>query len=148
MTLKAEGQDAGSGVAAMRFERAPAGSGTWSAIGADTSPPFTLAFDSRAVADGRYDFRAIAIDRAGNSAVSDPEADIEVANPGKGLARIPRAPAALLIGPEGGFSDEEQATLLAKPFVTALSLGPRILRADTAAVAALALVQSFIGDWR
>jgi 16S rRNA (uracil1498-N3)-methyltransferase len=72
----------------------------------------------------------------------------EVANPREALAKIPRGTAALLVGPEGGFSDEERETLLAKPYVTPLSLGPRILRADTAAVAALALVQSFIGDWR
>jgi 16S rRNA (uracil1498-N3)-methyltransferase len=72
----------------------------------------------------------------------------EVTNPGEALKQLPRGPAALLIGPEGGFSESERATLLAKPYVTALSLGPRILRADTAAVAALALVQSFIGDWR
>ncbi len=72
----------------------------------------------------------------------------EVANPGAALAGLPRGPVALLIGPEGGFSPEERADLLARPFVTALSLGPRILRADTAAVAAMALVQSFIGDWR
>lgn len=57
-------------------------------------------------------------------------------------------PAGLLIGPEGGFSDEERQLLLAQPFVIAISLGPRILRADTAAVAALALVQATIGDWR
>lgn len=72
----------------------------------------------------------------------------EVANPGEALKIQQRGPAALLIGPEGGFSDQERSALLAKPYVTALSLGPRILRADTAAVAALALVQSFIGDWR
>ena len=71
----------------------------------------------------------------------------EVANPGEALKHLPRSPVALLIGPEGGFSDEERANL-ARPYVTALSLGPRILRADTAAVAALALIQSFIGDWR
>jgi len=70
------------------------------------------------------------------------------ANPADALRDLPRGPAALLIGPEGGFSDEERAHLLRRPFVTALSLGPRILRADTAAVAALALVQAFIGDWR
>ena len=57
-------------------------------------------------------------------------------------------PVGLLIGPEGGFSDEERQLLLAQPFVIAISLGPRILRADTAAVAALALVQATIGDWR
>lgn len=56
--------------------------------------------------------------------------------------------AGILIGPEGGFSPEERGTLLAQSYVTPLSLGPRILRADTAAVAALAVVQAFIGDWR
>lgn len=54
----------------------------------------------------------------------------------------------LLIGPEGGFSPKERELLRAQSFVIPLSLGPRILRADTAAVAALALIQSFIGDWR
>jgi len=55
---------------------------------------------------------------------------------------------AVLIGPEGGFSSEERQRLRSLPFVTPLPLGPRILRADTAAVAALALVQSVLGDWR
>jgi 16S rRNA (uracil1498-N3)-methyltransferase len=53
----------------------------------------------------------------------------------------------LLIGPEGGFAEEERATLLRQPRTLRLSLGPRILRADTAAVAALALVQAALGDW-
>lgn len=57
-------------------------------------------------------------------------------------------PAAILIGPEGGFSAEEATKLRAKPNVTPLSLGPRILRADTAAVAALTLWQAACGDWR
>lgn len=57
-------------------------------------------------------------------------------------------PLALLIGPEGGFSDQERALLLAARFVVPISLGPRILRADTAAVAALAAIQASIGDWR
>jgi 16S rRNA (uracil1498-N3)-methyltransferase len=57
-------------------------------------------------------------------------------------------PAAILIGPEGGFSAEEAAKLRAKPNVIPLSLGPRILRADTAAVAALTLWQAACGDWR
>ena len=57
-------------------------------------------------------------------------------------------PVGILIGPEGGFSDAERALLLAQDFVVPVSLGPRILRADTAAVAALALVQAIIGDWR
>lgn len=54
---------------------------------------------------------------------------------------------AILIGPEGGFSPEEGARLRALPFTTAVSLGPRILRADTAAIAALTLWQAAIGDW-
>ena len=57
-------------------------------------------------------------------------------------------PIGVLVGPEGGFSDEERQLLLAQPFVVPVSLGPRILRADTAAVAILAVVQSIIGDWR
>lgn len=57
-------------------------------------------------------------------------------------------PVGLLVGPEGGFSDDERNLLLAQDFVIPISLGPRILRADTAAVAALALVQATIGDWR
>ena len=54
---------------------------------------------------------------------------------------------AILIGPEGGFSDEERDHLNSLPFVTSISLGPRILRADTAAVAALTLWQTTLGDW-
>ena len=69
-------------------------------------------------------------------------------SPTRSLTQLAPGPAAVLIGPEGGFSTEERADLLRRPYVTALSLGPRILRADTAAVAALALVQAFIGDWR
>jgi 16S rRNA (uracil1498-N3)-methyltransferase len=57
-------------------------------------------------------------------------------------------PLALLIGPEGGFAEDERAALLKLTNMVRLSLGPRILRADTAAVAALALLQSVIGDWR
>jgi 16S rRNA (uracil1498-N3)-methyltransferase len=53
----------------------------------------------------------------------------------------------LLIGPEGGFADDERAAILSAPRVVRLSLGPRILRADTAAVAALALIQATLGDW-
>ena len=56
--------------------------------------------------------------------------------------------AGLLVGPEGGFSDEERTKLRALPYVVPISLGPRILRADTAAVAALAVIQAIIGDWR
>ncbi|MEO6012137.1 MAG: 16S rRNA (uracil(1498)-N(3))-methyltransferase [Devosia sp.] len=57
-------------------------------------------------------------------------------------------PIGILIGPEGGFSEEERELLLSSYFVIPISLGPRILRADTAAVAALTLVQAIIGDWR
>jgi 16S rRNA (uracil1498-N3)-methyltransferase len=53
----------------------------------------------------------------------------------------------VLIGPEGGFAEEERALLLRQPNTLRLSLGPRILRADTAGVAALALVQAALGDW-
>ena len=53
----------------------------------------------------------------------------------------------ILIGPEGGFAEEERALLLRQPRILRLSLGPRVLRADTAAVAALALVQAVLGDW-
>jgi 16S rRNA (uracil1498-N3)-methyltransferase len=57
-------------------------------------------------------------------------------------------PVGLLVGPEGGFSDDERTRLRALPYVVPISLGPRILRADTAAVAALAVIQAIIGDWR
>jgi 16S rRNA (uracil1498-N3)-methyltransferase len=53
----------------------------------------------------------------------------------------------VLIGPEGGFAEEERALLLRQPRILTLSLGPRVLRADTAGVAALALVQAVLGDW-
>jgi 16S rRNA (uracil1498-N3)-methyltransferase len=69
-----------------------------------------------------------------------------VANPLAALTGL-ATPAAVLVGPEGGFTDAEKALLKALPFVTAISLGPRIMRADTAAVAALALVQAVLGDW-
>jgi len=63
------------------------------------------------------------------------------------LARLSRAvPPAVLVGPEGGFTPEERALILARDGALPLSLGPRILRADTAAVAALALVQAALGD--
>ena len=73
----------------------------------------------------------------------------EVADPVQALngARGDSQGIDLLIGPEGGFADEERAVLLRQPRITRLALGPRILRADTAAVAALALVQAALGDW-
>lgn len=69
-----------------------------------------------------------------------------IANPIEALAPL-RTPAAVVIGPEGGFTIEEKALLTSCSFVTAISLGPRIMRADTAAVAALTLVQASLGDW-
>ena len=55
---------------------------------------------------------------------------------------------AVVVGPEGGFSGDERTLLLARPQTSRIALGPRILRADTAAVAALAVVQAAAGDWR
>jgi 16S rRNA (uracil1498-N3)-methyltransferase len=54
----------------------------------------------------------------------------------------------VLIGPEGGFTAEERRMLRTLPFVTAVSLGPRILRAETAVIAALTIIQAAWGDWR
>ena len=72
----------------------------------------------------------------------------EVANPVEALREVPEGPLAVLIGPEGGFSDRERKLLRGLPFVRRISLGPRIMRADTAAVAALAIVQAVLGDWK
>jgi len=75
----------------------------------------------------------------------------EVADPVAALAGAQSRAAAgidVLIGPEGGFAEEERDLLLRQPSVLRLALGPRIMRADTAAVAALSLVQAVLGDWR
>ena len=87
--------------------------------------------------------------------------DAEVADPIEALRRVKPLPSALvpddalapmplavLIGPEGGFSEDERAMLLKRPNIVRLSLGPLILRGDTAAVAALALVQAVLGNWK
>ncbi len=71
--------------------------------------------------------------------VQDPVAALRAAT--RGL------PISVLIGPEGGFAEDERAALVARRNVLRIALGPRILRADTAAVAALALVQAVLGDW-
>ena len=68
-------------------------------------------------------------------------------NPMAILESIRECRLGLLVGPEGGFSEAERKMLKRLPFVTAIPLGPRILRADTAAVAALALIQATVGDW-
>lgn len=73
--------------------------------------------------------------------------DAATNNPLPALRRIEARKLALLVGPEGGFSDSERTMLRALSFVTAIPLGPRILRADTAAVAALAVIQATVGDW-
>ncbi len=73
----------------------------------------------------------------------------EVADPLRTLAQgTPNSGIDVLIGPEGGFAEEERTLLMRQARILRLSLGPRILRADTAAVAALALVQAMLGDWR
>jgi 16S rRNA (uracil1498-N3)-methyltransferase len=71
-----------------------------------------------------------------------------VESPIAALSELEPGPLAVLIGPEGGFEGSERALLRQQPFVIAISLGPRVLRADTAAVAALALVNGVVGDWR
>ena len=64
------------------------------------------------------------------------------------LAGAPEGPWSVLVGPEGGFDPAERARLRSLAFVTPATLGPRILRADTAAIAALTLWQAALGDWR
>jgi 16S rRNA (uracil1498-N3)-methyltransferase len=67
---------------------------------------------------------------------------------GAAAARLPPGPAALLVGPEGGFDQTELDAIDKLPFVTRVGLGPRVLRAETAALAALAVLQAIAGDWR
>jgi len=75
--------------------------------------------------------------------------DAAVSNPVEALAKLGnnQAGVAVIVGPEGGFTDQERALVAAHERCVRVSLGPRILRADTAAVAALAIVQSVLGDW-
>lgn len=63
------------------------------------------------------------------------------------LAGLPAGPLAVLVGPEGGFAPEERTLLARLPFARPVGLGPRILRAETAAIAALAIIQALRGDW-
>ncbi|MFZ1961572.1 MAG: 16S rRNA (uracil(1498)-N(3))-methyltransferase [Methylovirgula sp.] len=75
--------------------------------------------------------------------------DADSADPLRALGAAKQgAPLAVLVGPEGGFDPFERTAILANSSVIRVSLGPRILRADTAAVAILALVQTVLGDWR
>jgi len=76
---------------------------------------------------------------------ADPVAALAPARSGGLMGALP---VSLLVGPEGGFAEGERKALRELPNVIRLALGPRILRADTAAVAALALVQAVLGDWR
>jgi 16S rRNA (uracil1498-N3)-methyltransferase len=73
------------------------------------------------------------------AAIEAPDAGEDAGGPSK---------IALLIGPEGGFTSEERRMLRALPFVIPVSLGPRILRAETAVIAALSVIQAHWGDWR
>lgn len=93
----------------------------------------------KALADWPADRRLIFCDE--DAPPGDPINAVRAAWTGDGGA------VAVLVGPEGGFDEGERRTLLAMPTVIAISLGPRILRADTAAVAALAVVQAAVGDW-
>jgi 16S rRNA (uracil1498-N3)-methyltransferase len=70
-----------------------------------------------------------------------------VTNPIDALRQVANGPVAVLIGPEGGFHTDERTMLRAQPYTVPISLGPRIMRADTAAVAVLALVNAVLGDW-
>ena len=81
--------------------------------------------------------RLMFCDEAGDSALAT-----------QALASAEREPWAILIGPEGGFSPPERTVIRAVPAAVPVSLGPRILRADTAAIAAMTLWQSMLGDWR
>jgi len=77
--------------------------------------------------------------------VNDPVAVLSQARDARGGRPMALA---VLIGPEGGFAADEHAALLELPNAVRLALGPRLLRADTAAVAALALLGAVLGDWR
>ena len=117
----------------------------------DIAEPVTF---SRAIAARKADRLLVFCDEAAD--VKDPVATLASAREAPS-AMLPLTmssasggpqPLALIIGPEGGFAEEERAALLKLTNVVRLSLGPRILRADTAAVAALTLIQAVLGDWR
>ena len=81
VSLTGSGSDpGGSGVASLTFQRSPAGAGTWTTVGMDTSSPYSVSFDTTAVADGLYDLRAVATDNAGNTTLSTIVANRRVDN--------------------------------------------------------------------
>jgi len=102
----------------------------------EVAEPTTLA---KVLADWPQDRRLMFCDEAG---------DALPVGEALGRQEAGNAPWAVLIGPEGGFSPTERAAIRVLPGAMAVSLGPRILRADTAAIAALTLWQSTLGDWR
>ncbi|MEO0982186.1 MAG: 16S rRNA (uracil(1498)-N(3))-methyltransferase [Pseudomonadota bacterium] len=103
------------------------------AVLAGWNPARTLIFADEAGDDEEADW-------GGEHGRAEPMLDV--------LKTLKPGPAAILIGPEGGFSPEERKMLRSLEFVTPVSLGPRILRAETAAVSALTLWQAALGDWR
>lgn len=103
----------------------------------------------RLLADWEAGRRLMFCDEAGDDPAADWGGESGRARPAlDALAGAPAGPWAVLIGPEGGFAPEERARLRGQAFVTPVTLGPRILRADTAAITALALWQAMLGDWR
>ncbi len=106
-------------------------------------PPLAL---ERAIAALEPDRHLVFCDE--DAPPGDPVAALARDLAGAAGAPPPDRPLAVLIGPEGGFDDTERAFLLRRPHTSRIALGPRILRADTAAVAALAVVQTAAGDWR
>ena len=105
----------------------------------DIAPP--LPFD-RMIAE--HDPARLLVFCDEDAELTDPVAALKAARRDAGTGALPLA---VLIGPEGGFAAAERAALVRLPHMIRLALGPRILRADTAAVAALALVQGVLGDW-
>lgn len=106
-----------------------------------------LAFE-RAIAAVESERLLVFCDEGASSA--DPVAELaQYRQNSAGQGAVPDLPpVAVIVGPEGGFSADERTTLLARKNTMRIGLGPRILRADTAAVAALAIVQATLGDWR
>jgi 16S rRNA (uracil1498-N3)-methyltransferase len=93
------------------------------------------------------DFAQAVVDDGRLLIFCDERADVQ--DPAAAIKAAPaNLPLSVLIGPEGGFAADERAALIQRGNIARIALGPRILRADTAAVAALAVVQTMLGDWR